>query len=373
MVGVPVNPVTGQTAGQEAPAPSAHMSDAAKLNFLAKLTDTPIVFGLPMAAGEDFNRIKDLSGDAQMQALRELIGTKEPGQLLDAFEAANPAAKPILDVARSDPNFAAALKDAVVKDPTFLKVMNEKLGAPGSPIDMNAAAAGLQDAQTRANFTEVLKQVAENPNLTGEQAFEVVEAGVAASQNPSDANTRNRYHQAMRTFGLRDNRIEAAGIFAELETDPWGTFLKILQDPQAFADAMKALTGFQDGGMVAGLFNGLAGLTAMWTQDPYVQAFAEHYVPKVQDSVGQDLQVFNGTPAPQRIETANDEARQFANGTPVGPMASLPVTVGGPSFLTGSVYQTAALGAVPAERTQEVGNEMHRNLANNNPSLSMTG
>jgi hypothetical protein len=209
--------------------------------------------------------------------LAEIVGTKKPEELLNAFEKTDPSLKPFLDVVREDQNFAAAIHNAVSKDITVLGGLQSMAG-DGSSLDQEGMIQALNDPQNRALFSNLLNATAENPDLDFSDFSEALNAGIDMSADPTDRQKQERYINSLQRFGMRDIRADMLNqmgtpieMLGQMWENPHGFFdslAELLGGNPAQVEALKSLGGF------------MADFVGMFSQDPNIRSFMAEYGPK---------------------------------------------------------------------------------------------
>ncbi|PZQ46905.1 MAG: hypothetical protein DI551_04240 [Micavibrio aeruginosavorus] len=91
---------------------------------------------------------------------QDIIQSRTTEQVLNGFEAANPAMKPVLDAMREDPALAKAMHNALAKDHTMLDGFSEMMTESGaSPEEM---ATTLKNPMMRGILTQVFDKIGES-------------------------------------------------------------------------------------------------------------------------------------------------------------------------------------------------------------------
>lgn len=350
----------------------AHKSGA---NFLASLTDTKIIDGVPAFwAGEDFKRIGgiDTSTEAgkaeQTKALQDLIATKTPSQLLNAFEAASPDAKPLLNIVRNDAQLSESIHNLIVKDETALQGLQSMIG-PGSSMNAAGLTNALADGQTRNGVIQMLDMVAERDDLVFQDVAEALESGSMLQQDPGNRTSQKRYADALKKFGMMDNRIALGALMA----DPMAAMMNAFENPAAFFKDLRAALGdnIAPGGFVDSLLNITEQGIASFSQDQNIRGFMETYDLKGTFNEVTNFQNNLGIkPIHPDVQAMNDNiVAGSANGS-TEPTA-LDIKTGGPNGQLANSFAPSSAGIKIPEEIKKFGNDMVASQANANAQFGM--
>lgn len=371
---------------------SEQITKDASYNFLASLTGAGKFLGIGgyMANGE-MMRIGALPEAEQTAATIKYMvdNEKTAADLLNAFEAASPDAKPMLDIIRADTDLANALHGAVLKDSTVLEGISG-LVSPGSAVGPNMIAEALADPQTRQGVITMLERTGEDDDLTFADLSNALESGAAFAKNPNAPGAADRYRNALARFNLEDNRI----VMAQLMADPGAALMQMIQDPHTFfANIRAALGNIAPGGFVDGLLSTVEHGIASWTQDPQIHSFMQEYniaagVQELQN-VHANLGIVEIADAPATTNPApsNDQAsveipavtnfnqglsQHAGTGVQVASVDYGNIQIGeaGKGFARDG-FNSPASGIVPKDEIQTFGNAMVASVKNDSMQFGM--
>lgn len=385
--------------------------DGANTRFLETLTGKNALWeesARRMGGGDsDWNSVAGLpEGIERDKALSALIGQKTSTQLLDSLQAASPESKEVIDILRADTTLSEALHRAASEDYTVIPGLAKLMG-PSSGLDGAGLANALADPQTRTGLLTMLDKVGQDGHdgdLKFDDLAEAVQSGMLFSRDPKNGAAAERYKAALKRFELEDNRIMMAQIMA----DPGAALMQMIEDPHTFfANIRSALGNIAPGGFIDSALSIVENGVASWTQDPQIHAFMDTYNVASGAKEIQNLQSQFGikattAEAPATPAASDDNAsaapvvketqdvgsvenpavvsfnanltQHAATGVKVAEVADASIKFGaeGKGYAR-DAFGSSASGIVPAEELQDFGNEMRRNLTNNNMSFSMVG
>jgi len=146
---VPVNAIS-DVMSVAAPAPVAH-----SMRIIGGLFD--------VATGKTSRQ--DLLASIPIDQAQEIIKVMSPDQILDMMASENPDWKGATDIIKQDDTLKAALKDALVKDDSFLPGIMEMTKGKNGKDALKFLAEELKNPENRGKLSTVLQDVANRSDV----------------------------------------------------------------------------------------------------------------------------------------------------------------------------------------------------------------